>query len=254
MASFIFPSILITGANRGLGLNIIKHILKSPTVPEHIFATCRSLKADNAKELQILAEKNSNLHVLEFDMADVSGPRLPELVKQVSDIAQESGLSLLVNNAGMITRESFDEISPDSLRNILDVNTVAPCMLIRAFRPLLKRAADVEKASDQQPHAAVINISSMMGSIGLTTEANKLGYKVSKAALNMVTKGVSGEFASDGIVVVSVHPGWVQTDMGGQSAPVTVNESVSGIVKIISSLQKSQTGMFFKYDGTALPW
>ena len=254
MASFIFPSVLITGANRGLGLNIIKHILKSPTVPEHIFATCRSLEAENAKELQILAENNSNLHVLEFDMADVSGPRLPELVKQVSDVVQESGLSLLVNNAGIIIRESFDEISAESLRNILDVNTVAPCVLISAFRPLLKRAAAVKKASEQQPHAAVVNISSMMGSIGLATEANKLGYKISKAALNMVTKGVSGEFADDGIVVISIHPGWVQTDMGGQKAPVTINESVSGIVKIISSLQKSQTGMFLKYDGIALPW
>ena len=254
MASFIFPSALITGANRGLGLNIIKHILKSPTVPGHIFATCRSLKAENAKELQILAEKNSNLHLLEFDMADVSGPRLPELVKQVSDVVQESGLSLLVNNAGIIIRESFDEISAESLRNILDVNTVAPCVLISAFRPLLKRAAAVKKASEQQPHAAVVNISSIMGSIGLMNEAYQLGYKLSKAALNMVTKCVSGEFAGDGIAVVSIHPGWVQTDMGGQKAPVTINDSVSGIVKVISSLQKSQTGMFLQYDGTTLPW
>ena len=105
MASFPFSSVLITGANRGLGLNMVKHILNSSTVPKHIIATCRSLKAENALELQKLAEKHSNIHVLEMDMADVSGPRLPELVKQVSDIVQESGLNLLVNNAGMNTKE-----------------------------------------------------------------------------------------------------------------------------------------------------
>ena len=254
MASFIFPSVLITGANRGLGLNILKHILKSPTVPQHIVATCRSLKAENAKQLQILAEKNSNLHVLEFDMADVfQEPRLLKLVKQISDIVQESGLSLLVNNAGILVRESFDEMRADSLRSQLDVNAVAPSMLIKAFRPLLKRAVDVEKTGEQ-PQAAVVNISSILGSIDLMNDGNKLGYKVSKAALNMVTKAVSGEFTGDGIAVVSVHPGWVQTDMGGQSAPVTIEMSVSGIMKIISSLKKSQTGMFLNYDGTTLPW
>ena len=254
MASFIFPSVLITGANRGLGLNILKHILKSPTVPQHIVATCRSLKAENAKQLQILAEKNSNLHVLEFDMADVfQEPRLLKLVKQISDIVQGSGLSLLVNNAGILVRESFDEMRADSLRSQLDVNAVAPSMLIKAFRPLLKRAVDVKKTGEQ-PQAAVVNISSILGSIDLMNDGNKLGYKVSKAALNMVTKAVSGEFTGDGIAVVSVHPGWVQTDMGGQSAPVTIEMSVSSIMKIISSLKKSQTGMFLNYDGTTLPW
>jgi NAD(P)-dependent dehydrogenase (short-subunit alcohol dehydrogenase family) len=253
MASFPFSSVLITGANRGLGLNMVKHILNSSTVPKHIIATCRSLKAENALELQKLAEKHSNIHVLEMDMADVSGPRLPELVKQVSDIVQESGLNLLVNNAGMNTKDIFDEVSADSLRSTFDVNTVAPFLITRAFRPLLKRAAEI-KESSEQPEAAVVNISSIMGSICNCTSGNQLAYKVSKTALNMVTKAVSGEFAGDSITVVSVHPGWVKTDMGGSSAPLSVDESVASVIKVISSLQKSHTGSFFRYDGTILPW
>jgi NAD(P)-dependent dehydrogenase (short-subunit alcohol dehydrogenase family) len=253
MASYTFSSVFITGSNRGLGLNMIKHILNSSTVPKHIIATCRSLKAENAQELQKLAETNSNIHVLEFDMTDVSGPRLPELVKQVSDIVQESGLNLLINNAGMNLKETFDEVSPDIMRRTFDVNTIAPCMITKAFRPLLKRAAEM-KQPGEQPEAAVVNISSNLGSIDNITNAYQLAYKVSKAALNMVTKAVSGEFADDGITVVSVHPGWVKTDMGGSGAPLTVDESISSVMKVISSLQKSQTGSFFSYDGTILPW
>ena len=241
MASFSFLSVLITGANRGLGLNMIKHLLNSSSIPNHIIATCRSLKAENAQELQKLAEKNSNLHVLQFDMADVSGPRLPELVKKVSDIVQESGLNLLINNAGMNLHKTFDKLNADALRNTFDVNTVAPCMIAKAFRPLLKRAA-------------IVNISSTMGSIENCNNGYALAYKVSKAALNMVTKGLSGEFAGDDITVVSLHPGWVQTDMGGSRAHLTVDESVTGIIKVISSLEKSQTGSFLSYDGSILPW
>ena len=243
MASFSFSSVLITGANRGLGLNMIKHLLNSSSIPipNHIIATCRSLKAENAKELQKLGEKNSNLHLLEFDMADVTGPRLPELVKKVSDIVQESGLNLLVNNAGMNLHETFDKLNADALRNTFDVNTVAPCMIAKAFRPLLKRAA-------------IVNISSTMGSIENCNNGHSLAYKVSKAALNMVTKGLSGEFGGDDITVVSVHPGWVQTDMGGSRAHLTVDESVTSIIKVMSSLEKSQSGSFLSYDGSILPW
>ena len=248
-----YRSVLITGANRGLGLNIIKHILNSSVVPKHIIATCRSLKAENAQELQKLAEKNSNIHVLEFEMADVSGSRLPDLVKQVSDIVQEFGLNLLINNAGMLISETFDEASAESMRSTLNVNTIAPFMITKSFRPLLKLAAE-EQRDDERSQAAVVNISSIMGSIGLTNDAYKFSYKVSKAALNMVTKAVSGEFKNDGITVVSVHPGWVKTDMGGSAAPVTVDESVAGIMNIISTLKTSHTGSFFSYDGTVLPW
>jgi NAD(P)-dependent dehydrogenase (short-subunit alcohol dehydrogenase family) len=232
---------------------MIKQILNSPSVPKHIIATCRSLKAENAQELQKLAEKNSNLHVLELDMADVSGPRLPELVKQVSEIVQESGLNLLVNNAGMSLHKKFDELDADSLLSTFNVNTVAPCMVSKAFRPLLKRAAD-KKQSDQQAKAAVVNISSIMASMDNCTNGNALAYKVSKAALNMVTRGLSAEFAGDGITVVSLHPGWVQTDMGGSRATLTVDESVVGMIKVISLLENSQTGSFLCYDGSILPW
>ena len=255
MASFLVSSVLITGGNRGLGLNLIKQMLNCSSAPKHIIATCRSLKAENAQEVQRLAEKHSNIHLLEFDIADVSEPRLTELVKQVSDIVQESGLNLLINNAGMhIKPESFDDVSAASMRKTFDVNTIAPIMLTQALRPLLKRAAEVTLQSGEQTNAAVINMSSLMGSIHDINNANSLAYKVSKAALNAVTKAVGSDLAGDGITVISLHPGWVQTDMGGPNAHLTVEESVSSIIKFVYSLQKSHNAQFFNFDGTALPW
>ncbi|XP_028403766.1 uncharacterized protein LOC114526377 [Dendronephthya gigantea] len=255
MASFLVSSVLITGGNRGLGLNLIKQMLNSSGVPKHIIATCRSLKAENAQEIRRLAEKHSNIHVLEFDMTDVSEPRLTELVKQVSDIVQESGLNLLINNAGMhVKPESFENVSPASMQKTFDVNTIAPTMLTQALRPLLKRAAEANGQSGEQTSAAVINISSVMGSIHNLNNANSLSYKVSKAALNAVTKTVGSDLAGDGITVVSLHPGWVKTDMGGPNAHLTVEESVSCIIKFAYSLKKSHNAQFFNYDGTTLPW
>lgn len=254
MASFSYSSVLITGSNRGLGLNMIKHILNSSTVPKHIIATCRSLKANNSQELLTLAEKNNNLHVLEFDMANVFGDEhLPALVKQVSDIVRDTGLQLLINNAGMNLKSGFNNLTPEAMRSTLDVNTIAPCMLTKAFRPLLKSAVS-RHAAGKQPVVAVINISSILGSIAHTSNTYSFSYGVSKAALNMATKAISGELAADGITVVSIHPGWVKTDMGGPNATLSVDESVSSVLKVIASLQKSQAGCFFSYDGSILPW
>ena len=253
MASFGFASVLITGANRGLGLAMIKYLLNLPKGPTQIIATCRSLQAENAQELNKIAKTNSNVHVLELDMANISGRNLTDFTDQVAHIVKDAGLNLLINNAGILDKVPNSEMSVESLRNIFSVNTIAPCMITKALHPFLKQAAQVNR-SHEQTVAAVVNISSSIGSISDTTSSYCMAYRISKAGLNMFTKATSCEYSSDDIAVVSLHPGWVKTDMGGKQAPLTVDESVSGMMNVILSLKKSDSGSFLKYDGTILPW
>lgn len=254
MASLVCSSALITGCNRGIGLAFVKHILNLPVVPEHVFATCRSLKADNARELAELAEKHSNLHVLEFDVKDVSNRRLFELVKKVEAISSDTGLNLLINNAGISIKERFKTVSFESMMESYVINSVAPLMITKALYPLLRRAAKV-KESSSQPQAAVVNISAILASIqDNSTLRSNLPYRTSKAALNMITKSLSIDLAKDGILAVALHPGWVQTDLGGKNAPITTAESVSSMLKLIGSLDESKSGSFLNHDGTTIPW
>lgn len=205
-----------------------------------------------------LAEKNSNLHLLELDVRDVSTQRLPEMVEKVEAVLAGSGLNLLINNAGIATNEtSWHDVTVDAMKSSYEVNTIAPLMITKAFLPLLKRAGLVKEPSSQ-PQAAVVNISTiMMASIQLHQSQGvkmKLPYRTTKAALNMVTKSLSLDLIKDGIIVVSIHPGWVKTDMGTQKASLTTSESVASMLNVIGSLDITKNGCFLNYDGTTLPW
>lgn len=244
MASLGCSSVFITGCNRGIGLAFVKHILNLPSVPKHIFATCRSLKAENARELADLAQKHSNLHVLEFDASDVSSGRLPEIVEKVEATLADFGLNLLINNAGINIRESFKDVTAESMTKCYKVNTIAPLMITKAFLPLLQRAASV-KDIPSQPRAAVVNISSILGSIELNSASRKpIPYCASKAALNMVTKSFSIDLAKDGIIAVAVHPGWVQTDMGGKNG--NIMESIFRYVETAGVIGQIKKRLFLE--------
>jgi NAD(P)-dependent dehydrogenase (short-subunit alcohol dehydrogenase family) len=117
-------------------------------------------------------------------------------------------------------------------------------MVTRAFVDFLKHGKN----------ARLVNISSALGSLTLRQSTGYYGYNASKAALNMFTRMLAVELSPFGIVTVTVHPGWVQTDMGGRGAPLTPQESVQGLIKLIDGLTASHNGLYYRWDGEALPW
>ena len=260
MAAFGEISVFITGCNRGIGLACVKHILQLPASPKHVFATCRSLKAESAQELTQLAAKHSNLHLLEFDVTNAS--QLAAISSKVEEKLGDAGLNLLINNAGIYDTKgsaygtkttSLEEITAETMMKVYETNTIAPLMIAKSFLPLLKQAA-LDKTSSCHPRAVILNISSEDGSIQLNNTGGYYQYKSSKAALNMVTKSLSIEFAKDAITVVCVDPGWIQTDMGGSAAPLVLSDAIPSLVKLIGSLDQSMTGSFFSYNGSLMPW
>lgn len=250
-------TIFITGANRGIGLEIVKQLFRNATErPKHLFATCRNVA--NADELQELAKEFGSLHVIPIkDVKDYAS--YPEIVKKVDEVVGENGLNLLINNAGIVTRDSsLTEVTRDQMMEVYEVNTVCPLLLTQAFVPLLKRASQKFASSGVScSRAAVISVTSQMGSIG-SMDSTKIGsfypYRASKAALNMVSKSLCNDLKDDNILVNVIHPGWVQTDMGGPKAPMLVSESAAAILRTLASLTQQNNGQFLNHDGTTLPW
>ncbi|CAH0386013.1 unnamed protein product [Bemisia tabaci] len=220
-------SVLITGAWTGIGLEFTRQFLKNPEAQAQIvIATC--LVPDEAADLLELQKNHSNLHILELDVTKFN--TFDSVVSKVSEIVGEKGLTLLINNAGAYgIMGRLEKIDPEVYTKILEVNCVAPVMVTRAFLPLLKQSAATNASKHDDglslTRAAVINISSIFGSIKVTGTSKTYGsiraygYKESKAALNMSTQMMSSELRAYGILVESIHPGFVQTDMTTKGLP-----------------------------------
>ena len=257
MAAYKGISALITGCNRGIGLALVKQMLSLPDSPKVIFATCRSLTSDSSRELRELAEKNSILHLLEFDVTNAL--QLENVVKEVEATLAGSGLNLLINNAGIydlknseyaVASHTLDEVTRDLMMKVYETNAVAPLMIVKSFLPLLRRAA---KDPPCQPQATVVNMSSEDGSVELN-QGGCYQYKCSKAAINMLTVSLSIDLRNHGVTVVCIDPGWIKTDMGGKAAPLNLPEAIPSLVNLIGSLDLSKTGSFLQYNGRTMPW
>ena len=238
--------ILITGANRGLGLGFVRHCLSRGDM---VLACARHPEqADALQSLQ--REHGDRLILIPLDVADEAS------IAEAHRIAGEQidGLDLLVNNAG-INEGSRDaggyrqnmrlgSIAPEAMLHVLQVNTVAPLMVAQAFLDLLHKGS----------HPRIVSISSGLGSIA-RAGGGYYSYATSKAGLNMVMRQLAMELRGDGIISVLFSPGWVRTDMGGGGAPVGVEESVSGMMRTIDGLTMAQTGQFLNWkDGNVLEW
>ncbi|XP_050315472.1 C-factor-like, partial [Anthonomus grandis grandis] len=161
-----------------------------------------------------------------------------------------------VNNAGYSPKFTrIGLVKMDQLVDSFAINTIGPIMLTKALLTLLKKAAEANSAEPMGSNkAAVVNMSSILGSIAQNTDGGFYPYRCSKASLNMATKSMSIDFKNDGILATCVHPGWVQTDMGGANAPMSVEDSCGHLVKFIDNLSEEHNGGYFQYDGKALPW
>ncbi|KAG6448668.1 C-factor [Manduca sexta] len=242
-------SVLITGTNRGLGLGMVKYLTEHAK-PSKIIATCRK----TSEELSKLSEANKNITIMHLDVTNIGS--YGEFATQIAKIVGNQGLNLLINNAGVTTKfTKLGLVKAEQLMDNLTVNTVAPIMLTKSLLPLLKQAADSNSGLPMgAQRAAIVNMSSILGSIAQNKDGGFYPYRCSKAALNAATKSMSLDLKKDMILVASMHPGWVNTDMGGKNAPLDVPTSVSGIFKTIDNLGEADTGKFLQYDGSELPW
>ncbi|KAM6300537.1 C-signal-like [Aegotheles albertisi] len=252
-------SVLVTGANRGLGLGLVRHFLGLPNPPQWVFATCRDPKGQGAQELQNLAAKHPSLGIVALDVTNPAS--IKAAAARVGEQLGGSGLNLLINNAAISKPDSLDTVTVGDMTQVYTTNTVGPLLMSQAFLPLLKKAAQGSPGSALScSKAAIINISSSAGSIASPAVFDLMSivsYRCSKAALNMLTKCQSLGYREHGVLCAALHPGWVQTDMGraaGHLPPLTVDDSVRGMLKVLSWLSEKDTGSFLNWEGKVVAW
>ncbi|XP_039594026.1 C-factor-like [Polypterus senegalus] len=246
-------SMMITGGSRGIGLHLVETLMKSSSRPRMVIATARD--RSRAKELNRLAESHPDLHIVTLDVTNKDD--IEAAFKEVESLVGDKGLNCLVNNAGILLRSTLNEVTAEEMMKNFEVNAVSPLMVTKAFLPLLRKAA--KQGTGMGIHrAAIVNVSSVLGSIQLSwgenTQVKWYPYHVSKTALNMVTRCLSSDLLDDGILCMSLSPGWVKTDMGGPQAVLTKEESINGILKVISNLSEKDNGGFLSHTGETLPW
>ena len=231
-------SILITGANRGIGFELTRQFLKDDT---RIFATCRN--PERADALSELARQNADrVTVLQLDVSDEAS--IDAAMKAVA--AKVYALDLLINNAGIGGDDHariMGQLTSSEVNHVIRTNAVAPLIVTQAFRDLLKKG--------ENPR--VVMISSGLGSLQRTGGVS-YAYRMSKAAMNMAARVLAFDSAMAGITTVTMNPGWVQTDMGGPSAALKPEESGKALRALINRLSPADAGKFFQYDGSELPW
>ncbi len=225
------PTVLITGANRGLGLEFVRSFAEEGW---HVHACARNV--EKAKTVKAL-DGDVICHKLDV----TNGLKVASLARALAD----EPLDLLINNAGVYaSRTDFGDTDFEDWATTLQVNTLAPLRMAERFVGMLEKGE----------RKTIVNISSRMGSIASTSAGGSYAYRSSKAALNMVTKGLSVDLGPKGFTVVSFHPGWVQTDMGGAAADIPSDQAIAGMRKVIAGLTTEDNGRFFNYDGSEIDW
>jgi NAD(P)-dependent dehydrogenase (short-subunit alcohol dehydrogenase family) len=226
------PSVLITGANRGLGLEFTRQYAADGW---RVFAACRD--PAGARNLAAV-EGDVSAETLDVD----DGPQVAALANKLSG----QPIDVLINNAGIygpkdVTR---DTVVYDAWGQVFRTNAMSPLAVSAAF------VANVAQGGQKK----IITLSSIMGSIAENDSSGDFIYRSSKAAVNAVMKSLAGDLKSEGITVAVLHPGWVRTDMGGPNAAIEAPESVTGMRAVIAGLKESDSGRFLNYDGTEIPW
>lgn len=221
--------ILITGANRGIGLEFARQFKQAG---HEVVGTARNPVA--AADLRDLGVEVQALDVSKEDSCE-----------RLAEALGDRPIDVLINNAGVMKPSApLTELDLDEVLSTLDVNAIGAIRVTRALLPALRRGKGKK----------ICQMTSKMGSIADNASGGAYAYRMSKAALNMMNKSLSHELGGEGFVCVVFHPGWVQTAMGGQSAPVAVEDSVRGLIERIDSLDAKDNGAFYDYLGEVIPW
>lgn len=225
-------TVLITGASRGIGLELTRQFL---ALGYKVISTYRGQLSEQLKSLQ----SNSSLVLHELEVTDERS--ILSLASKLSNVQ----LDILINNAGVIgsDEQSMEAINAQEWLNTFAVNSIAPLMVSRAVLNRLETSANPR----------IITVSSQMGALNRESYG-MYAYRSSKAAVNKVMQVLALELKPKGIVVCPIHPGWVKTDMGGEEADITVEESAAGIVKLARNLTLEQSGKFLTWQGAEHVW
>ncbi|XP_015269642.1 PREDICTED: C-factor-like, partial [Gekko japonicus] len=224
-------SVLVTGSNRGIGLELVRQLAGKSKGPEWVFATCRDPEGPRAQDLKSLAAKYQCVKILPMDINDLSS--IKTAAAKVTELLQGAGLNLLINNAGTVKGSTLESETAEDMAEVYKTNVIGPMLVSQAFLPLLR------KASQESPQkglscskAAIVNVSSEGGSIANVDgwiRGQITNYRCSKAALNMLSRCQGLGFAEDGILCIALHPGWVQTDLGNVTAALNMLSRCQGL-------------------------
>ena len=217
---------IVTGANRGIGLELVRQLVESG---EDVIATARRPEA--AEELVA-----TGCMVLPLDVCDADS------VAAFAEALGSEPVDVLLNNAGMAVRDRLGSLDYAGMAAAFDTNAVGPLRVTEAVLPRLGEGS------------RVVNVSSRMGSIGDNSSGGAYAYRMSKTALNMATSCLALDLADRGVAVVTVHPGWVKTDMGGPNALIETAECATALLGTIRGLSQGDSGRFVDRDGGDIAW
>lgn len=235
----MMESVLITGANRGLGLGL-----------------ARTYRADGWQVVAVARRPSEELLALEDPGLEVRCCDLTDddALENLADSLAGRRFDVLINNAGRMAKpagtrpgesvQGFGWFDRGLWRDVFDINLFTPMRLAELFADRLARSG----------RGRIVNLSSTLGSIGLNDSGGLYAYRASKAALNAITKSLAIDLADQGVIAIAMNPGWVRTDMGGSRAELDVDTAVRGIKRVVDGLQPGDSGRFLSWDGKELPW
>jgi NAD(P)-dependent dehydrogenase (short-subunit alcohol dehydrogenase family) len=225
-------TVLITGANRGIGLEFVRQYAADGW---HVIAACR-----NPAEADDLERVNGDVVTQALDVTD------PDSVTALAEAAGGDPIDVLINNAGVYLDRgiALGEFDYGRWRTSFEVNVLGPMRVVEVL-------ADAVGGSKRRVMAF---ITSQMGSIAENTTGGAYAYRSSKAALNAAVKSLSIDLRARGIACLLLHPGWVRTDMGGKNATLDVRDSVHGMRRVIDKFDIERSGSFLRYNGETVPW
>ena len=223
-------NILIIGANRGLGLEFAKQYSE---LGHHVFATTR----DKSKSDQLVAIANTTVFELDLN----KDKSIDSFIDEMSSIK----IDILIHNSGIFRDEQLSEdLEIDAWMNEMRINAITPIIVARKLKPNVLAGEDKK----------IIFISSQMGSIDDNYSGRFYFYRSSKSALNSAAKSLAIDWKDKNISVLMLHPGWVKTDMGGESAKLEIPDSIQRMIQVISDLNLETSGSFVNYEGNKLEW
>ena len=226
-------TVLITGANRGLGYEFVKQYSENKF---DVFACCRNV--NEAKKLKELAEISENIKIYELDVGNV------KTIQNLSKQLQNEKIDVLINNAGIYRSSTIGNINYEEWIESFKVNTIAPYQIVENFLEQIINS-DLKK---------VVSITSKMGSIDDNTSGGSYIYRSSKTALNSMMRSLTHDLKNQGVATLTLHPGWVRTDMGGPGGWINSIESVQGMIKQIDKLTIDDSGKYLDYAGKFINW
>jgi NAD(P)-dependent dehydrogenase (short-subunit alcohol dehydrogenase family) len=226
-------TVLITGTNRGIGLKFAEEYSK---LGWHVIATCRN--PSHANKLNQLAKDSGSIEIYPLEVSN------SDQIHELADALKNKPIDVLINNAGIHRSCTLGSIDKQAWLESFTINSIAP------YEVTIHLLDNILQGSLKK----VISITSKMGSIDDNTSGGSYIYRSSKTALNSIMRSLEHDLGHHGIATLTLHPGWVKTDMGGMGAWINVDESVAGMIKQIEKLNLSNAGRYVDYAGKKINW